>query len=66
MRTPEQFGALLETLQAIRAEHFSDLPDDLVESVLALHVDDPEGPTLHRKVEALLEGSLEGGGDAAD
>lgn len=61
----EQFGALLETLEAIRTERFPDVPAGLVEAVLSEHVDDPNGPSLHRKIEALLEEAAAGWGDHA-
>jgi hypothetical protein len=65
MKTSDQFESLMRTLLAVRDASHSGVPDTLIEEIVAAHIEEPDNPTVHRRVERAIESAV-GGHDASD
>jgi hypothetical protein len=65
MTANEQLAALMETLTTLRDEHYPEIPDALIEEIILAHAEDPDGRSLHRRIQRALEATLNGGPNAA-
>ena len=65
MKTNEQFESLMRTLLAVRDSSHPDLPETLLEAIVTAHIEEPDNPTVHRRVERAIEKTF-GGDNASD
>jgi hypothetical protein len=66
MTTSEQVASLMETLLEIRDDQYPEVPEDLLRAIVVAHAEDPDGASLHRRVQRALEESLGRSSDASD
>ena len=55
MKMSEQFESLLETLLSVRDSLNLDIPDSLFREIVSAHVEEPDNPTIHRRVQQAIE-----------
>lgn len=65
MKTSEQFESLMETLASIRDSRYPDIPESLLHAIVSAHVEEPDNPTIHRRVRQAIETTIDGF-DASD
>ena len=65
MTTNDQIDSLMETLLSVRDSHYQDVPDSLLREIVSAHVEEPDNPKIHRRVQQAIEATM-GGFDAAD
>ena len=65
MKTNEQFESLMETLLSVRDSVHPDVPESLLREIVSAHVDEPDNPTIHRRVQQAIESTM-GEFDASD
>ena len=58
-KTNEQFESLLETLLAVRDSLDQDIPDSLLREIVSAHVEEPDNPTIHRRVQQAIENRMD-------
>lgn len=51
----DQLTALMETLKQLRNSSYPAIPDSLLEEIVTAHAEDPDGTSLHRRVQRALE-----------
>ena len=59
MKTSEQFESLLETLLTVRDALHPDIPDSLLREIVTAHVEEPDNPTIHRRVQQAIESRMD-------
>ena len=60
MKTSEQFESLMETLVSIRDSRYPDVPESLLRAIVSAHVEEPDNPTIHRRVRQAIETTVDG------
>ena len=58
-KTSEQVESLLETLLAVRDSLDQDIPDSLLREIVSAHVEEPDNPTIHRRVQQAIEDRMD-------
>lgn len=58
-KTSEQFESLLETLLEVRDSLHQDIPDSLLREIVSAHVEEPDNPTIHRRVQQAIENRMD-------
>jgi hypothetical protein len=66
MTMNEQLTALMETLKELRDAQHPEIPDSLLEEIVTAHAEEPDSPSLHRRVQRALEALSTEGTDAAN
>lgn len=59
MKTSEQFESLLEALLSVRDSLHQDIPDSLLSEIVSAHVEEPDNPTIHRRVQQAIENRMD-------
>jgi hypothetical protein len=62
----DQLTALMETLKDLRDARHPAIPDSLLEEIVTAHAEDPDGASLHRRIQRALEKLAAEGNGAAD
>ena len=65
MKTSEQRESLMETLLSVRDAQYPDVPESLLRAIVSAHVEEPDNPTIHRRVREAIETTMDGS-DASD
>ena len=60
MKTSEQLESLMETLLSVRDARYPDVPDSLLRAVVSAHVEEPDNPTIHRRVRQAIDTIMDG------
>ena len=60
MKMNEQFESLMETLASIRDSRYPDVPESLLRVIVSAHVEEPDNPTIHRRVRQAIEATMDG------
>ena len=55
MKTGEQLESLIETLVSIRDSRYPEVPELLLREIVSAHVEEPDNPTIHRRVRQAIE-----------
>ena len=59
MKTSEQFESLLDALLSVRDSLQQDIPDSLLSEIVSAHVEEPDNPTIHRRVQQAIESRMD-------
>ena len=59
MKTSEQFESLLDALLSVRDSLQQDIPDSLLSEIVSAHVEEPDNPTIHRRVQQAIENRMD-------
>ena len=55
MKTSEQLESLMETLLSVRDARYPEVPDSLLRAVVSAHVEEPDNPTIHRRIRQAID-----------
>ncbi len=59
MKTSEQFESLLDALLSVRDSLQQDIPDSILSEIVSAHVEEPDNPTIHRRVQQAIENRMD-------
>ena len=60
MKMSEQLESLMETLLSVRDARYPDVPDSLLRAIVSAHVEEPDNPTIHRRIRQAIETTMDG------
>src|SRR5262245_17721229 len=66
MTMNDQLEALMETLKQLRDSTYPAITDSLLETIVTAHVEDPDGTSVHRRIQRALEELIAEENHAAD
>lgn len=60
MKMSDQLESLVETLLSIRNDRFPDISEALIREIVSVHAWEPDDSTIHRRIQQVIEQSLDG------